>query len=1103
MRGMDVIVTSENHTRMRPVCRTWAAALLAIFAIAAAAATTAPAQTTPARVWQGTIQIPTYALGKEDPYPPFPLVDSHNVYPYTMLDDLTDRREMQAYRAIFLENEYLKAIILPDVGGRLYSLYDKVAGREVFYRNHVVKYGLVGLRGAWISGGVEFNFPNGHTNVTVSPVDSRTMTGTEGSATAIVGGVDRVTGMHWEVWLTLHPGQRRIEQKVVLFNSTDLPQLYWFWANAAVPATPDMQFIYPMREVNPHSHTELWTYPVWRGVDYSWYRNFPQPTSLFGLDVHRNFFGAYYHDHDYGVVHVADFRQDPGKKIWSWGTAGDGLIWTGLLTDHDGAYNEIQSGRYQTQLSQEFLPARRVESWTEYWYPVEKLDGGFVEATPELALNVNFTGAQSGQAEVLLDPVVSRGAVKVSVRLGAKLLRDFSVPQLRVGKTVKLVVPIAQLESARNQLSVEVTSNGGARLLRWSAAEPVDGNPNFVSTAGVHEQKRVSAAAPADELYRAGVVEEKEGRPQKAEELYKQALQKDPGYVPALLKIAERDYRAADFAGAEQTIAQALTRDQTNPRLHYLAGTVYRADNQMARAQDAFWSAIHFGGARAPSLEQLGEIAIAEKRYADAERLLQQALRYNPDDSLARAALAAAFRLGGGPQQARQATQEALAAMPILPSALAEAAEDQHATSAATPPDALRALSAGDNMDTYLSVAAWYRGLGDLASSDRVLNAARERFAASPMVYAYLASNAWKEARESQGAEYAAKLATAPYTSLFPHRVQDALALSDVLAHDPRDQHTLLLMGDFLFARGRYDDAAAKWRSAAALGLQSAELQRDLGIWAWRIKGDRQKAASYYEKAIQLAPQQYRLYPQLDEIYAQLGDSARRAKLYATAPPSVLARDVVRVRQASFLVEQRRFDESLAVLSSHPFKPWEGGQIAREVYVIANLQQGRQELSRKEYAQAEQSFRRALEYPATLGVGKPSHPHDEEAQYWLGEALNGEGETNAARAAWQSAADSGANGEGSSALFRAVAEQRLGHTQPAQQELTRLAELANTAQPSAQEFCIAGRAQHFLGEEPLAQHNFRQALRRDPGNLCARMELRAVAESSTNAGVNH
>jgi len=1069
--------------------------------LATALAATAAAASAPAQVWQGTIALPTYELGPEDPYPPFPLIDSHNVYPYTMLDDLSNRREVKQYRAIFLENEYLKATILPDLDGRLYSLYDKQAKREVFYRNHVVKYGLVALRGAWISGGIEFNFPNGHTTVTVSPVDARSLTAADGSATAVVGGIDRVTGMHWEIWLTLRPGQARLEQKVVLFNSTALPQLYWFWANAAVPATQDMQFIYPMREVNPHSHTQIWTYPVWKGVDYSWYRNFPQPTSLFGLQIHRNFFGAYYHDLDYGVVHVADFRQDPGKKIWSWGTAGDGLIWTDLLTDHDGAYNEIQSGRYQTQLSQEFLPAGRVESWTEYWYPVEKLDGGFVEATQELALNVNFVGGKGSYAEVALEPVVNLPGLKVRVRIGAKLLREFSIPELQAGRTEKFTVPVEQLEAARKQLAVEVASSKGAVLLHWSAAEPVDGNRDFVSTAGTHEQEQLAANATADEVFRFGVREEQEGRPQEAERLYEEAAEKNPGYVPALLKLAERDYRAADFAAAEKRLAQALAHDSADPSINFLAGIVYRAAGQTSRAQDAFWNVVHFGGARPPALEQLGEIAIQKKHYEDAERLLRQALRYNPDNQLTRTALAVALRLApGDEQQSRQVVEQAIAAMPVFPFALAESSRNQRATAAAMPVDGLRALGPRGDVDTYLSVAAWYRGLGDFASSDHILNAAAGRFGASPLVYYFLAANAWEQGRDPEGAEYAAKAPAAPYTTLFPHRVADALVLSDALAHNPRDKHALLLMGDFLFARGRYDDAATKWRSASALGLESAELERDLGVWAWRVKGDRNLAANYYEKAVRLAPQQYRLYPDLDEIYAELGDNARRGKLYANAPASVLARDVVRVRQAAFLVDEGHFDDALAVLRSHPFRPWEGGQIAREMYVLANLERGRRQMSEKAYSEAEKSFRQALEYPVRLGVGKPNRPHDEEAQYWLGQALSAEGETDAALNAWRSAADSGQGEEGNAALFRAAALQRLGNGQEAEKELSALVHAATEPQASAQDLCIAGRARRFLGQQPAAEHDFRQALARDAGNRCARLELTRSAHGTETVG---
>lgn len=189
-----------------------------------------------------------------------------------------------------------------------------MAKREVFYRNETVKYGLVGLRGAWISGGIEFNFPNGHTTDTVSQVSSRYRRNADGSATVLVGDVDQVSEMYWQVALTLRPGAARLEQHIVLFNPTPVEHLYWYWNNAAVPATEDMRFIYPMREVNPDSPTEFDTFPVWKGIDYSRYKDIRRPTELFGVQVHRNFFGAYYSKSNYGVVHFADYRDDIGKS---------------------------------------------------------------------------------------------------------------------------------------------------------------------------------------------------------------------------------------------------------------------------------------------------------------------------------------------------------------------------------------------------------------------------------------------------------------------------------------------------------------------------------------------------------------------------------------------------------------------------------------------------------------------------------------------------------------------------------------------------------------------------------------------------------------------
>jgi tetratricopeptide (TPR) repeat protein len=971
-----------------------------------------PARAAKVRAWQGTISIPTYLLGAPDPNPPFPLVNSHNIYPYSALDNLTDKKVTVTYPAIYLENEYLKATILPDMDGRVYSLYDKVAKREVFYRNNVIKYGLVGLRGAWISGGVEFNFPNGHTTDTVSPVARRIQRNPDGSATVIVGDMDQVSNMHWEVALTLRPGVARLEQHVLLFNSTPLAKLYWWWANAAVPATEDMQFIYPMREVNPHSHTQIWTFPVWKGVNYSWYRNVRHATSLFGVDVHRNFFGAYYHKADDGVIHVADYHQVYGKKTWTWGVAGDGLIWTHLLTDDDGPYNEIQAGRFQTQLSQEFMAPHKLESWAEYWYPVQGLGGGFVEGTPDLAMNVSYrsgVGAASPGAELAVSPAVALRDATVRVKLGSTLLRDFAPVSFEPLATKTFPVPIKDTDEAKRKLDVTILGPDGAVLLHWFAGSPTDGNPDFVSTAGVHPVlSKPDSTLTTEALFLRGVTEEKEGRPLNAARIYEEVLRRDPNYIPALLKLAARAYEGSDFSSAEGLVERAIRRNSADPNAHYLAGVIYRGAGQLTRSQDEFWQAIRFGAWEVPSLTELGEIAIRQKNYVRAQHLLKRALSYNPGDGVILSDLAVALRVAGERRQAADAIAQAVATMPILPYALAEQWRIEVALGT-TSPAAEKAAKVwretlGFRSQSYLEPGAWYRELGDLASSDFILKAAARYLKpdrVSPLVYYYLAANAWDEHRPAQAAEYESAAARASPDEVFPARVSDAAVLRDTLVHNQSDSHAQYFLGNFLFAGGRYATAAELWNEAANNGSKYPVLYRNLGVFAWKIKNDLNAAAQDYQKAISLAPHDFRLYVDLDEVYAQASATAAREKLLLNAPADVQDKDTVRAREALLYVQMRRYNKALGVLEGHQFKPWEGGEIIRQIFVMANLDKGRQAYAAHHFAAAEAAFREALAYPENLGVGKPDEPHNEQALYWLGKTLKAEGKTQARQAAKQ------------------------------------------------------------------------------------------------------
>jgi tetratricopeptide (TPR) repeat protein len=1050
------------------------------------------------RVWQGTIGLPTYPLGEEDRNPPFLFGAWPHIYPYTRLLDLTQHRELRSYRALFLENEYLKAIVLPDLGGRLYSLYDKVSQREVFYRNNVIKYAPLALRGAWISGGVEFSFPDGHSVTTVSPVFSSTRQNSDGSATTVVGDVDHVTEMYWQVELTLRPAQARLEQQVTLFNPTPTANLYWYWANAAVPASDDMQFIFPAREMHRHSRRHGYGYPVSEGIDYSWYRNVRQAISLFCRQVRRDFFGAYYHQSDLGVVHVADFRELPGKKYFSWGVADSGLVWTGLLTDEDGPYNEIQSGRFETQLNYDFMPPHRAESWTEYWYPVRGLGDGFVEATRQLALNVRFvpgSGAERPHAIVLISPTETIRDVRVSLALGPQAFREFGPVILEPLRPRQFAVPVEDLEAAKRSLSVRVEAENGKPLLRWSAADAVDGNPEFVATAGSPEPApKASREMTIEELFLHGVELDKAHDEQAALKAYDQVLERDPQYIPALLKLAWRSYRAADYQTAQSLVSRALNRTDSDPAVHYSAGVIYRAANRPLLAEDSFWAAIRYGGSPAPALSQLGELALRRKEYEEAARLFERALSFNPPDALAATNLAVCHRLGAKRKRGLATIQSVLEKTPLLPFALAEswrvamAGGDESSTAIAW--DRWK-KSVTRSVDTYLDVAAWYRSLGDLDAADALLRAASKELpasAASPLMYYYMASIA-RQRGEAQPARASAESASsASLERVFPHRLMDAEILLDATDSQPSDARAPYFLGNFLFARGRFDDAAALWRRALDNGLQYSVLHRNLGLHAWRVKNDLRSAASHYERALRLAPDDYRLYLDLDQIHFHSGNLQARARLFETAPAHVLTRDAMRVRRAVFLIQQRQFDAAIEALMNHRFVPGEHEIIVRQVFALANLEKGGEKMQVGDYGAAEAAFRRALEYPANFNIGRPDRHTDQEALYWLGEALQAAGNAEGARAAWEGAVGNGAPAPGVSRVFQALAMHRLGQTRQAEEAFDDILAGTSKEMAVASDFLTAGMADRFQGHADRACRSFRRALELDPFLWQARIE---------------
>src|SRR5258708_4549557 len=140
------------------------------------------------------------------------------------------------------------------------------------------------------------------------------------------------------------------------------------------------------------------------GRDISWYdrNNFGSYKSYHVIGRAAEFFGGYWHDEDFGMARSSAYGDKPGRKIWIWGLSREGMIWEKLLTDADGQYVEVQSGRLfnQADASSTLTPFKHKEfppyatdTWREYWQPV-KGTKGFLSASPWGALNVNRGGGQ-------------------------------------------------------------------------------------------------------------------------------------------------------------------------------------------------------------------------------------------------------------------------------------------------------------------------------------------------------------------------------------------------------------------------------------------------------------------------------------------------------------------------------------------------------------------------------------------------------------------------------------------------------------------------------------------------------------------------------------
>ncbi|QHC67886.1 DUF5107 domain-containing protein [Rathayibacter sp. VKM Ac-2759] len=954
--------------------------------------------------WAEPLVIDTYLPGEPDRYPAF--LDSRvyqgssgRVFPLPFHERIAAEKAPHAWDAVHLENRWLRLVVLPQLGGRLHIAYDKSADYDVFYRNNVIKPALVGLAGPWISGGIEFNWPQHHRPATFLPTDVSIEREDDGAVTVWCSDHDpfaRMKGMHG---IRLRPDSSLIEARVRLFNRSDETQTFLWWANVAAAVNDDYQSFFPtdVEYVADHAKRAVVSFPrvegEYYGVDYparvdaehpdadrlDWYRNIPVPTSYMVTETADAFFGGYDHGRRAGFVHWADRAISPGKKQWTWGDAAFGHAWDANLTDGDGPYVELMAGVYtDNQPDFAFLAPGETKAFSQYWYPITEI-GPAQQATRDAALRIDLVDESVLRIGVAVTAV--RSGLEITVSGGVATLHDAAPGSPVVAD--RPVPPGVRLAD----LVVEVRHEG--RLLvavRGSALERTERRSEAPAPAVA--PPRPAEVGTVDELFLIGqYLEQYRHATRSPEPYWEEALRRDPGDLRSNVALAARRHGAARYEEALVLLRRALARQLAwapNPadgEAHYRLGLTLRRLGRAEEAAEAFAKAAWNAAWVAPASLALARIAGAADP-ARAEELLRTVLRYDAENLQARDLLVLNLRALGRSEEADTLLQETLALDPL----------DQWARHLAGGP-----LTA--DAPTLLDIALEYASAGFVDEALEVLDLADSGTTAlgqvnvGPLIAYHRAALLGRAAPEARHRDA---------THCLPSRLDDIAVLEEAVARDPRDGLAWSLLGSWRYDRGRGADAIDAWHAALAGDLDdsaAALVERNLGVAAHNVLHDPDLAARHYASARQRLPGDARLLFEADQLAERRGESAASRLAALEAQPALVEeRDDLSVVSARLLTAVGRHDEALRAIASRRFQPWEGGEgQVLGAWDDASLAAAR---AAADPETARSLVMAALTPPPTLGEARHPLATTAELHLALGDALAACGDTAGAREAW-------------------------------------------------------------------------------------------------------
>lgn len=990
--------------------------------------------------------IPTYIPKKPNELPMFfekkPYQGaSGRLYPLPYSDGITDVKQDVDYEVYTLENEYVSTQVLPALGGKILRGWDKVGQYDFIYYNEVVKPALVGLAGAWISGGIEFNWPQHHRPTTYLPLEAAMEAGADGAKTVWTGEIDPLCRMKGMAGITLEPGRSYIKAKVRVYNRTSVPQVFMWWANLAVPVNENYRTIFPpdVEWVNDHDRRAVLSWPIAKGIyhtarpfdygagtDISRYDSVKVPSSFLVSQGQSDmdFVAGYDGGLQKGIATIADHHIAPGKKMWTWGHGDFGDMWCSNLTDENGPYIELMTGVYtDNQPDFTWIAPYETREFEQYWYPIRDI-GDVKNATVDAAMNLE----QRGDALFLgFNVTGSFPGATISVRDGAETLfseRADLTPAAAWTRTLPL-------DGRRFEDLCATLCDADGRIL-VSYKPYVRGQKQPIEVR--KPVRRPSDYETVEELYINGFhLEQYKQHNYDPRDYYREALRRDPGETrcnTAMGRLALKDGKFAECVRyCDAAIARLTSRNQHpgDVEAFYLRGLALAYLERYEEAYESFYRAAWNYSFRSAAHYQLACIDCRFGRWADALEKLEISLGLNRGHSRATNLKSAVLRrLGRTPEAA--AISEAAVADDLLD---LWARLERSAATGNT--DGIREIFGG-KCENFLNVAGDYLEAGLVEDALRALE-----FAGENPLARYNRAYCLHLLGRGGDAELAA--AAAVDTGLcFPARLEDIAVLRHAVEANPADANACDLLGCLYYDRFRYEEAIQLWEEAIRRDPNHARALRNLSLAYFDKRGDAAAARICMERALE-----NRRDPRLLFEYQQLLKNMNvcpdaRLAVYAAHPDLLAERDDCYLDRIVLLCEKRRYAEAIEAARVKHFHIYEGGEgNLTKQHAWMHVLHANALARAGQLREAEQVYLDGVHMPKSYGEAKTFFNQEAHIFYYLGLLLEStERSEDAARAFEEASVYKAAVSELS--LFRALALRKRMRFTEAQRVLAEMLE---------------------------------------------------------------